>query len=127
MGSILTVVERAYHGTVEEQDDTILWITAAVKNAGADMGVLLRGNAVNYAVNGQDASGLTIGGVPLKVPPTIDKDIADLMAKGVAVCAVAEDLQSRGIGAGNLIQGVQVVPQKDVVGLWDKYDSVWHW
>ena len=126
MASILTIVERSYHGTIEEQGDTVLWLAAAVKGAGADMGVLLRGNAVNYAVNGQDAGGLTIGGVALKVPPTIDKDIADLIGKGVAVCAVAEDLQSRGISANDLVKGVQVIPQKDTAGLWDKYDAIWH-
>ena len=127
MGKILTIVERAYHGTIEEQDDTVLWITAAVKNAGADVSVLLRGNAVNYALPGQDASGLVIGGVPLRVPPTIDKDLEELMGKGVQVYAVSDDLAARGIDKGGLIEGVQVVDNKGMTGLWDSHDSVWHW
>jgi intracellular sulfur oxidation DsrE/DsrF family protein len=127
MGSILAIVERAYHGTLEEQDDTILWFSAAVKNAGADIGVLLRGNAVNYALSGQDASGVVIGGVPLKVPPTIDKDVKELVGKGVPVYAVEEDLKRRGISKAGLVPGVQVIPQKETVALWQKYDSIWHW
>ena len=125
--AILNVVERAYHGTIEEQDDTILWITAAVKNAGGDIQILLRGNAVNYAIKGQDASGLSIGGVALKVPPAIDKDVEALLQKGVKVYAVADDLKKRGIDKGSVIAGVQLVSQKDTLDLWDKASAVWHW
>ena len=104
-----------------------MWMAAAVKNAGADMSVLLRGNAVNYAVNGQDASGLVIGGVPLKVPPTIDKDVQALIEKGAPVYAVEEDLKARGIDKARLVNGVQVVKQDQVAKLWDSHDAIWHW
>ncbi len=127
MAKILSVVERAYHGTLEEQDDTNLWMTAAIKGAGGDMTVLLRGNAVNYAVKGQDASGLSIGGVPLSMPPTIDEDVQQLIGKGVAVYAVLEDLQARAISEGDMVGGVQVIPQTKVAELWDQHDSIWHW
>ena len=125
--AILNIVERAYHGTIEEQDDTVLWVTAAMKNAGGDMQILLRSNAVNYAVKGQDATGLSIGGVALRVAPTIDKDIEEMIKKGVKVYAVADDLKKRGIDRNDVIAGVQVVSQKDTLDLWDKASAVWHW
>lgn len=127
MAGILSVVERAYHGTIEEQDDTILWVSHMLKNAGADLSVLLRSNAVNYAVRGQDASGLNIGGVELSVPPRIDDDVIALTNAGTPVYVVAEDLADRGISAADLCPGVQTVARADLAKLFDEHDSIWHW
>ena len=127
MAGILSVVERAYHGTIEEQDDTILWVSHMLKNAGADLSVLLRSNAVNYAVKGQDASGLSIGGVELSVPPRLDDDVIALANAGAPVYVVAEDLADRGISAGDLCEGVQTVARADLARLFDDHDAIWHW
>ncbi len=127
MAGILSVVERAYHGTIEEQDDTILWVSHMLKNAGADLSVLLRSNAVNYAVKGQDASGLNIGGVELSVPPRLDDDVIALANAGAPVYVVAEDLADRGISADDLCDGVQTVARADLAKLFDDHDAIWHW
>jgi len=127
MPGILSVVERAYHGTLEEQDDTILWVSHMIKNAGADLSVLLRSNAVNYAVKGQDASGLSIGGVALSVPPKLDTDVEALASAGTPVYVVEEDLKDRGIGTDELCAGVQTVKRSGLAQLFDDHDAVWHW
>ena len=85
---ILQVIESAHRGTIEEQDDTIVWITHALKGAGADLDVLIRGTAVNTAVKGQDASGLSFGSWKQTQPPRLDQDIAKLIEKGVEVHVV---------------------------------------
>jgi len=57
----LNIVESAYRAVMEEQDHTILWLVAAMQGAGGAHTVVLRGNAVNYAIAGQGAPGLTVG------------------------------------------------------------------
>jgi sulfur relay (sulfurtransferase) DsrF/TusC family protein len=123
----LNIIECAYRATIEEQDDTIVWLTHAMKGAGADLDVLLRGNAVNYAVKGQDASGLSFGDWSQAQPPRLDDDIAGLIGKGVEVYIVAEDLAERGIADGDLIDGVKSVGRAGIPGLLGGYDQVWNW
>lgn len=127
MAKILSIVETAYRATVEEQDDTILWLTHMLKNGGADISVLLRANAVNYAVKGQDASGLAFGEARMAHPPEIDKDVEKIIGKGVPVYLVQEDAQERGLTDGDFISGVRKVSRKELPSLVDQHDQVWHW
>ena len=124
---VLNVVETAYRATLEEQDDTVIWLTHALKGAGADLNVLLRGNAVNYAVKGQDASGLAFGARRQTQPPRIDQDLAKLLTKGVKVFFVEDDLAERGVQRSELIEGVEPVPRGRLPQLLASYDQVWHW
>lgn len=123
----LNIIEAGYRGTIEEQDDTIVWITHAMKGAGADLAVLLRGNAVNYAVTGQDASGLAFGRAKQTQPPRLDDDLLGLIAKGVTVHAVSEDIEERGIRNEELISGVHPISRAGLPDLLDGFDQVWHW
>jgi sulfur relay (sulfurtransferase) DsrF/TusC family protein len=127
MARILNVVETAYRGTLEEQDDTVLWLTAALQGEGAQMAVLLRGNAVNYLVKGQQAAGLSIGSVALGHPPRLDEDVRRLAGKGVAIFAIREDARDRGLDPGRIISGAEFVSRSDVADLLEKYDRVWYW
>lgn len=127
MAKILSIVETAYRATIEEQDDTVLWLTHMLKNAGADISILLRANAVNYAVKGQDASGLAFGDAKMAHSPEIDKDVERIIGKGVAVYLVQEDAQERGLVDGDFISGIKKVSRKDLPSLIDQHEQVWHW
>jgi sulfur relay (sulfurtransferase) DsrF/TusC family protein len=120
-------VETAYRATIEEQDDTILWFNHILKNAGADIAILLRANAVNYAVQGQDASGLRFGELSQVNPPKIDKDVAALIEKGVPVYLVKEDAEERGLSDGDLITGIKKMARRELPALFDQHDQIWHW
>jgi hypothetical protein len=123
----LNIVASAYRASIEEQDDTIVWLTHAIKGAGADIDVLLRGDAVNYAVRGQDASGLAFGAWTQTQPPRIEHDIASLCAKGVAVHVLADDLARRGLQRSMLTPGVQPIGSDALAALLAQYERIWHW
>ncbi len=124
---VLNIVETAYRATLEEQDDPILWLVAAMKGAGADLGVLLRGNAVNYAVKGQDASGLSFGAKEQKHPPRLERDVSNLVEKGVTVWIVEDDVAERGLERTDLIGGLTTVSRSQISGLFKDFDQVWYW
>lgn len=127
MAKILNIVETAYRATIEEQDDTILWLTHALKNAGGDLTVLLRASAVNYAAKGQDGSGLSFGDVKNPRGPKIDQDVAKMIEKGIPIYFVEEDAQDRGIADSDLVAGVKKISEKKLPELFDQFDHVWHW
>jgi sulfur transfer complex TusBCD TusB component (DsrH family) len=124
---ILSIIDGAYRATLEEQDDTVVWFTHSMRAAGAEMSLVLRGNAVNYAVRGQDASGLVFGDRRQTNPPRIEEYVAKLPGKGVEVFAIEDDLAERGVDRSELIEGMKLVPATELVKLIAAHDQVWNW
>jgi len=124
---VLQVIETAYRGTLEEQDDTVVWLTQAMKGAGLATDVMLRGNAVNYPVSAQDASGLAFGERKQTQPPRIHADLTKLLEKGATVYVVRDDVAARGIQMKELIGGLTAVATSEIPGIFAAYDQIWHW
>ncbi len=127
MKKILCIVETPYRGTLEEQDDATLWFTHALKNAGGEMGVLLRGNAVNYAVAAQDPAGVVIGKLSIERPVYPHKDLLKMKEAGIPIRVVREDVEERGIPLKSLVGDFELISNGDLAGLFSQYDQVWHW
>jgi sulfur relay (sulfurtransferase) DsrF/TusC family protein len=124
----LNIVESAYRAVMEEQDDTILWLLAAMQAAGGAHTVVLRGNAVNYAIAGQGAPGLTVGEWKQTQAPKIDRDVADLIeTRKIPVYVVEEDLAERGISGSELVAGVTLLSRRALPALCGEYEIVSHW
>jgi hypothetical protein len=113
---------------IEEQDDTIMWLLAAMQGAGAEHTVVLRGNAVNYAVAGQGAPGLTVGEWKQTQAPKMDRDLLDLIERRkMAVYVIDEDLSERGIDTKGLVPGVQRLSRSRLPALFAEHAIVSHW
>lgn len=123
---ILNILESAYRGTLEEQDDTVLWLSQSIRNAGAELTVLLRANAVNYIVP-QECPPLEIGNLSISHPARPGDDIQRLVARGVKVYAVSDDLEERGIEMSRCLSAALMIRRSDIADLMEEHDQVWHW
>ena len=124
---IVAIVNNGYRATLEEQDDPVIWLIHSLANSGASIAVVLRGNAVNYAVRAQDASGLTFGDRRQTRAPRLADDLATLSAKGVPVFYVDDDREARGILTSELIEAVAPLRATALPGLLRESDQVWNW
>lgn len=124
---VLHIVESAYRGTLEEQDDTIIWLAHCLRSAGAELTVLLKDNAVNYALLGEDSSGLRFGHWQQTRPPQIASQVSALIAKHVPVHVVEEHLAARGLQEAARIPDVRLVSRAALPGLFEEHDQIWHW
>ena len=127
MGTILNIVERAYEGTLEEQDDQALWLVHALKNAGMEQTVLLRGPGTAYAVNGQGVGTLTVAGKRAGNPGKMHEDLQRLSEKGVEILVVNEDATERGIEASDLIPEARMVARAEVPQLMVDAERIFAW
>ncbi|WP_334106210.1 hypothetical protein [Methylobacillus sp.] len=124
---ILQIVEQAYRTLVEEQDDTILWLTQSMAGAGANLEVLLSGNAVYYAVLKKRQPAITIGDWVQQEPADIPGDLERILAQDIPVYVLDEELTERGLHAGMLRQRVQAIDRKRLAVLYNQADQVWQW
>ena len=127
MTQVLSIVATAHRATLEEQDDTILWLTSMCSGAGLQVEVLLEGSSVNYGVRGQDAGGLRVGDVAIVNPPSLDRDIGALIGSGVPVHYIADDAAALGIDEATLVGGLKSVTRAELPALFERFDQVWRW
>jgi hypothetical protein len=120
---VLNVISSAYRAVSEEQDDTIVWLSHALLNAGAGLAVLLSGTAVFYVLPTQAAAPLAIGGRIQKNAPDVHGEVARLAGK-TNVYVVEEDLEARGIAADGRFQ---LVSRAALPTLLMSHDQIWHW
>ncbi len=123
----LQILQSAYRCTVEEQDDPALWFVQVLKTAQGDVDIVLKNNAVNYAVVSQDASGLSFGNWKQSQPSQLNQDLQQAIAQGITIYAIAEDIKVRGISDEKLLRGIKKISRLEMSNLFNNYDQVWTW
>jgi sulfur transfer complex TusBCD TusB component (DsrH family) len=124
---VLQIVDSAYRTLVEEQDDTILWLTQSMHSAGAELSVLLTGNAAYYAVQKQRQPTLQIGDWIQQEPADLLRDLDSMLQKGIHVYVIREELSARGLADVPAHPGVKVINKTLVPELYEQADQVWRW
>jgi len=124
---VLSIISSGYRATLEEQDDTVLWITQAMNRAGAEIDILLRSAATNYVVDGQAAGTLSIGGRSQRNAPDVHGQIRDLAEHGVGIFVLEKDLAAYGLDGASRFDQARVVRGAELPALVSRYDTVWHW
>src|SRR5688500_7969302 len=106
---VLSIIASGYRATLEEQDDTVVWIIQAMSRAGGEIDVLLRSSAVNYVVEGQVVPPLAIGGRAQRNAPEVHGQVRDLAECGVGIFVLEEDLEAYGLREAARLGQTQVV------------------
>jgi sulfur relay (sulfurtransferase) DsrF/TusC family protein len=123
---ILSVLSHTEYGNLEDSDIG-LFASAFAPVTGHQMTILLSEDAVNYAVRGQDGTGITIAGGTVQPGFLIETDLASVHDAGIPVYAFRDDVQERGLGESDLIAGVKLLDRRELGKFIDRFDTVWNW
>ncbi|NGO12377.1 hypothetical protein G5C60_33430 [Streptomyces sp. HC44] len=119
----LAIVERAYRGAVEVAYFDALFLGIEIhRQLGLDL--LLRGEAVTYAVDAPPPEPLLVG---KRLLDTLDAPRADLLRLrdlGVGIRVESEDLAALGLSADRLIDGAECVAAGEFTACWPDYDRI---
>lgn len=124
---LLNIVSSGYRATIEEQDDTVVWISHCLRNAGGEVDLLLQGAAANYPVREQAVTPIKLGARAQSQGPDVHAQVREFLGKGGAVYVVREDAEERGIEARRMLQDVELLARDALPDLLSRYDRVWHW
>lgn len=124
---VLQVVEQAFRTLVEEQDDTILWLTQSMHGAGADLIMLLAGHCTYYAVQKKRQPQLTLGNWQQHEPADLIRDLDSMLQKGIPIYVIKEELEERGLADLPIHPGISVIRRADLVKLYEQVDQIWQW
>ena len=124
--NILSVLSHTEYGNLEDSDIG-LFASAFAPVTGHQMTILLSEDAVNYAVRGQDGTGIKIAGGTVQPGFLIETDLQSVQDSKIPVYAVREDLEERGLSEGELVKGVQVIRRGEFGKFIDQFDTVWNW
>jgi hypothetical protein len=124
---VVSIVDTAYRATLEEQDDTVVWFNHMLRQSGADITLLLTGNAVNYAVCGQQPPPLSFGTASIAFPPRLDQDLRKAIQAGVKLVLLRDDAEMRGIPASALMPEAEQISRAQLAAFLEGFDIVWHW
>ena len=123
---ILSVLAHTEYGNLEDSDIG-LFASAFASVAGQPLTLLLREEAVNYAVRGQEGTGIKIAGAVVQPGFLIETDLRSVHQANTPLYAIQEDVEERGLRKDELIEGIQLLSRTELAKFVDQFDTVWNW
>ncbi|MEU9113899.1 hypothetical protein AB0D04_19475 [Streptomyces sp. NPDC048483] len=121
----LAIVERAYRGALEKQFFDELYLAVELHRQLGGLDLLLRGQAVTYAVRTEPVPALRIGTRTLDTLSDPRRDLTVLLDAGVRVSAEESALAAYAPhGRDRLLPGVQTAADGELALRWPDYRMV---
>jgi intracellular sulfur oxidation DsrE/DsrF family protein len=122
---VLSVLRSADPGAPRTADP-VLDLNAYALAEDVDLTLVLKAAGVELGVAGAHVRPATVGGVDVPAAAA-EGDLRALLASGVRVVAIEEDVVARGLAAGALLDGIETVPESDLTGLLIDHDVTLTW
>lgn len=125
-GRVLAIVERGYRGALEKQFFDELYLATELHRQLGGLDILLRGQAVTYALDAPPVPPLRIGNRTVDTLPDPRQGLRTLLDAGVGVWAEEPGLAALGAAGspGRLLAGIQVAPEGGTAARWTDYRMV---
>jgi len=121
-GRTLAIVERAYRGALEKQFFDALYMVVELHRQMGGTDILLRGNAVTYAVRDAEVPPVRLGRRTVDTLTDPRRDLRTLLELGVRVLVEEADLSACGFGAGDLLgPEVSTHSAEEIAARWGDY------
>lgn len=125
---VLAIFEKPIYLSFEPNDPHLLHVAFGSVSSGVRVNVLLRGSAVNYAVKEQHQTQAKLLGQPLCEVETSPAKVLELVAKsGGELYVVKEDLERRGLKAGDVIPQAKVIDAAKTAEVVTANDATFVW
>ncbi|MGH3441577.1 MAG: hypothetical protein ACRDUY_05950 [Nitriliruptorales bacterium] len=122
---VLSVLRSADPGAARPADP-VLDLNAYALAEDVELTLVLKAAGVELGLSGALSRAATVGGLEVPAPVAGD-DLRALLASGVRVVAVEEDLSARGIDVTDLLEGIEVLPETDLGDLLVGHDVELTW
>lgn len=124
---VLVIFEKPIYLSFEPVDPHVFATALGVSDTPVEVNVLLRDSAVTYGIKNQQVNAKVAGQDIMLHETSPEKVVTFMIEHGAKVCAVAEDMKTRGINKEELVQGVEVISEDDSIRLLEEHDSVMVW
>lgn len=112
---VLSILRSADPGAPRAADP-VLDLNAYALAEDVELTLVLKAAGVELAIAGAHVQPASVGGIDVPATAAQD-DLKALLASGVRVLAVREDVAARGLQPDDLLDEVVVIPESDLAGL----------